>query len=269
MPHSTACVSANSRRRRLATALLIALGVCGATTVRAQDAGAAVVAQAEQERADRNPLAALARLEVALNSAPAQYDILWRAAREASDLGEAAGDPGARTEYYRKAAAFARRAVAAQPRGADGHFMLAVALGRSALSVGARERVKYATEIRAEALEALRITPGHAGALHVLAVWNAEVMRLSGMARFFARNFLGGAVFSQASWAAAQSNLEAAVAADPRRITHRVDLAAIYADTQQPAKARAMCTEVAQMPVAEYNDPTYKRTCAALLARLR
>lgn len=232
-------------------------------------APATVIELAEKDRAARNAIAALNRYDAALTTAPNNYDLLWRAARELVDLGEAAGTPAQRTEYNAKAEAYARRAVSANAGGADGHFMLAVALGRTALSVGSRERVKYATEIHDQASVAVKIDPRHAGALHVLGVWNAEIMRLSGITRFAARNFLGGKVFDRASWGEARRYMEAAVAADPGRITHRLDLAKIYADNGDKAKARTTCEEALQMPSVEFNDARYKQQCQQLIASLR
>lgn len=243
-----------------ATALL-------ALTASAQNA-AAVIASAERDRAAFDATAALGRYETALAAAPNQYALLWRASREATDLGEAATSGTTRTAYYSKGEGYARRAVAANPNGADGHFILAVALGRTALSVGARERVKYAAEIRTEALAAVRLEAMHAGALHVLGVWNAEIMRLSSFTRFAARKFLGGRVFEQASWPEAIRYMEAAVAADPQRITHRLDLAIIYADTGDKSRARSNCESVARMANTEFNDTRYKQECARLLGRL-
>lgn len=235
----------------------------------AQDAHAAVITAAERDRAAMNPGAALAKYESALATSPASYDLLWRASREAVDLGEAAPTAQRRTEYFAKAEGYARRAVGANANGADGHFMLSVALGRTAQGLGARERVKYATEVRNEALAAVKLDPQHAGALHVLGVWNAEIMRLGGLTRFAARNFLGGRVFDQASWAEAVRYMDAAVAADPGRITHRLDLAAILADAGDKPRARTTCEAVAKMPVVEFNDTRYKQRCEQIIAQAR
>ena len=255
------------RQRRIAL-LCLAASLLSPQVARTQDA-ATVIQIAERDRAALNATGALRRYESALATLPTNYGLLWRAARESTDLGEASSDATKRTEYYRKAEAYARRAVAANADGADGHFMLSVALGRIALAVGSRERVRYAAEIRSEALAAVKLDPSHAGALHVLGVWNAEVMRLNSFARFAARNFLGGKVFDQASWAEATRYMEAAVAADPERITHRLDLAKVYADTDQKAKARASCDAVARMQSVEFNDTRYKQECVQLLAKWR
>jgi len=248
--------------------LLIGAGALLPQFIQAQ-APAAVIELAEKDRAARNATAALGRYETALVVAPTNYDLLWRASRELIDLGEAAPTAAQRTEYNGRAEAYARRAVAANASGADGHFMLAVALGRTALSVGSRERVKYAAEIHDRAAAAVKIDPRHAGALHVLGVWNAEIMRLNGITRFAARNFLGGRIFDRASWADARRYMEAAVAADPVRITHRLDLAQIYADNGDKTKAKTTCEEAMRMPTMEFNDTRYKQQCERLVARLR
>ena len=255
--------------RRLVTVTMAGLAGVFPLALRAQQDAAAVVQEAERERGALNSAGALSRLETAIGAAPSNYELLWRAAREASDLGEQSTDAARRRELHAKAEQYARRSVAANPRGSDGHFMLSVALGRTALNVGTRERVKYAADIRTAAMDAIRLEPGHAGALHVLGIWNAEIMRLNGMARFVARNFLGGKVFEQASWAEARRNLELAVANDPGRITHRRDLAQIYAEISEPVKAREACEMVARMPVTELNDTRYKRECVRLIGTLR
>ncbi|MBK6779891.1 MAG: hypothetical protein IPG75_10005 [Gemmatimonadetes bacterium] len=53
--------------------------------------------------------------------------------------------------------------------------------------------------------------------------WNAEIMRLSGLERFFAKTFLGGAkIFSAASWDSAVVCMDRAVAASPETIYHHL-----------------------------------------------
>ena len=253
-------------RRRLTLAVAGTLLLTSA--IHAQDA-AAVIAAAERDRAALDPTSALGRYDAALATSPASYELLWRASRESEDLGEAAADAAKRTEYFRRAERYARHAVTAKSDGADGHFMLAVVLGRTAQFLGARERVRQAAEIRNEAVTALTLNPTHSGAMHVLGVWNAEIMRLNSFTRFAARNLMGGRVFDQASWAEATRYMEQAVATDPRRIAHRLDLAKIYAETRQHPKAIATCSEAVRLPLFEFNDARYRRECEQLIVSLR
>ena len=227
------------------------------------------VAMGDRDQVAMNAAGALTHYEAALAAEPTDYAALWKAALAATDLGEYNPDESQRKALFAKAEGYGRRAVAANPNDAESHFVLARAIGRNALSMGKRDRVKFAGEVRKEALEALRLSPNHAGALHVMGVWNAEVRRLSGVERFFAKNLLGGKVFDTASWNDAVSYLERAVAADPDRITHRLDLAKVYADVGNKAKAREQYEWVVRATPHDFNDPHYKREAEEALRSLR
>jgi FimV-like protein len=223
----------------------------------------------DQEQAAFNPAAALVHYEAAIALAPDNGEALGKASRTAVDVGEQTADAAKRNTMFRTGEQYARRAVEASPNDPEVHFHLARALGRTALTLGVRDRVKYATDIRARALQALKLDPDHPGALHVLGVWNAEIMRLSGVERFFARKVLGGQVFSEASWKEAIAMMERAVAVDPRRLTHRLDLAKIYLDVGEKEKARAMFEAVVRGPRTEVHDPAYKAEAEAALRKLK
>ena len=243
--------------------------LCAVARVAPAQPAAAHVALGNKERDARNATAALKHYEAALAVDSTDYDALRNAAYECVELGEFDANAEHRTALYRSAEQYARRAVAANPRDADGHFQLAQALGRNALTMGVRDKIKLASEIRNEALAALATDPKHSGALHVMGVWNAEIMRLNGLSRTFARHFLGGKVFDAANWEDAQKYLEASVAADSLRIVHRLDLAAVYADRNQRAKAIEQYEWIARAPVTDYNDPNYKADAMRRLTALR
>jgi Tfp pilus assembly protein PilF len=65
------------------------------------------------------------------------------------------------------------------------------------------------------------------------------------------------------------SNLERAVEVDPDRLAHHLDLAEIYADTGEKAKAREQFEwVVAATRQTDVNDPRYKQQAEAALKRL-
>ena len=216
------------------------------------------IALGDKEYVAMHASAALDHYEAALKDDPKNYEALWKASRSAVDLGEFERNDDKRDNFFKQGELYARRAVEAKPGDAEGHFSLARALGRSALTQSPRGRVKYAADVRNHALECLKINPKHAGCLHVMGMWNAEVMRLNGFTRMIAKNFLGGQVFNSASWAEAKRYMEEAVAADPDRITHHIDLAGVYRDTGDKAKAREQWQAVMKMPNRDYNDRYYK-----------
>ena len=226
------------------------------------------VALGDREYAALNASAALNHYKEAADANPGNYEAQWKTSRSAVDLAsyDLSGDK--QKKMFAEAELYARRAVAANPNDAEGHFHLARALGKRALTLGARQRIKYATDVRAQALDCLKLNPKHAGCLHVMGVWNAEVMRLNGFLRLIARNLLGGQVFGSASWGEAQRYLEESVAIEPSRIVHHADLAAIYKDRGNKAKAKAEYEAVIALPVADYNDRHYKAEAAVALKSL-
>jgi tetratricopeptide (TPR) repeat protein len=215
------------------------------------------------------PDEAVSHYLAAIGTDSSNAEALWKAARSQIDLAEAERDEARRNGLSKSGEALARRSIRVNPQSADAHFHLARALGRRALSVGVRDRVKYATEVRAEALEALRLDQNHPGALHVMGVWNAEVMRLNGVSRFLAKNLLGGRVFGEASWDRAVSYMERAVAVDPDRIVHHLDLGKIYADVGDKAKAEAQLDLAIRGRRIDFSDPAFQREAQATLRKLK
>ncbi len=227
------------------------------------------VALGDRESVARRSAAALERYEQAIAADPRDYAALWKASREAVDLGEVERDDTRRTAYNAKATDYARRAIALMPNDAEGHFNLARALGRTALLLGARDRVRYAGDVRTQALRALELQPRHAGALHIMGVWHAEVMRLGSMQRVFARAFLGGKLLDSANWADATRYLEQSVAVEPNRLVHLVDLARVYRDSNRPTQARASYEAALKTPVFDPNDALYRKDAEKELRALR
>jgi hypothetical protein len=213
----------------------------------------------------------LAHFEAALALDSMSYEANWRAALALLDEGEAIPDSVKsphRDSLYARAESLARRAVAADSTRAEGHFALAAAIGRASLTMGKKERIRRAATIRDEALRTLAIDPRHDGAYHIMGRWNAEIMRLSGFSRFFAKKFLGAGIFGKASWDEATSDMEKAVALDPARLYHRLELAEIYADRKRYADARKELGAIATLPDREIMDPVYRARAADLAKRL-
>jgi tetratricopeptide (TPR) repeat protein len=253
-------------RRLVATAVILVLGALPARAV-AQSAAEHIALGDREHSAMRAP-AALQHYEAAIKSDPTNYEALWKATREAVDVGEFNPSAAERDRMYTLAEQYARRAVDANPNDAEGHFHLARALGRKALSLGKRDQVKYAGDVRTQALEALRLDPKSAGAQHVMGMWNYNVMKLSGVTRFMAKTFLGGKVFDSANWDDAQRYMEQSVANEPDRLVHHLDLARVYVARGMKDQARAQYQATINGKAIEYNDKHFQEEAASELAAL-
>jgi tetratricopeptide (TPR) repeat protein len=243
----------------LSAGMLLVASIAGAQTA------ADHIALGDKSYVGMDAPAALQHYEEAIKLDPKNYEALWKASRSAVDLGVYERDDEKRGLDFKNAEDFARRAVEVNPGDAEGHFNLARSLGKNALTQGPKARIKYAKDVRSQALECLKLDPKHPGCLHVMGMWNAEVMRLNGFTRMLAKNFLGGQIFESASWSEAKRYMEASVANDPNRIVHHLDLGGVYRDMGDKVKARAEFEAVMKLPNADYNDRHYKGEADAAL----
>lgn len=214
------------------------------------------------------PLEALEVYQNVLAHDSTRVDALWRAAREAVNLGMLTRDDGARTEWYESAIAYGRRAVAIDTASVEGWVWLAIAQGRRALNVGPRARVRLANEIHASAQRALALDSTAAAAHHVLGEWHAEIRRLGGLTRFTARTLLGAEAFDQASWDDAEHHLRRAVELDPHGLIHHLALARVLLDRDQTDDARTHLEAVLTRPAREPTDALHKQAAQELLRDL-
>ncbi|OLC08165.1 MAG: hypothetical protein AUH42_02230 [Gemmatimonadetes bacterium 13_1_40CM_70_11] len=215
---------------------------------------------------------ALRRYQEALALEPSSYEANWKAAREIADvakqlLGDSLKDR--RDSLYSLGRTYAAAALQADSSDASGHFALALVLGRLSRTRGGKERVRFARIIYDEATRAVQLDSMHDGAWHILGAWNAEVKRLSGLTRFFAKTLLGAGFMSRATWPDAVKDLERAVALNPQHVYHRLELAGVYLDVGETEKATEQLQTLAGLPVGDPMDPYYQRLGAAALQDIR
>jgi tetratricopeptide (TPR) repeat protein len=221
--------------------------------------------------ASMTPAAALPQFEAILAMDSLDVEANWRAAVARNDMAQPLtrkADRPRRDSLLALAQEAARRAVRLAPDAPYPLFVLGMVLGNTALTKGTREKVRMATEIRSLGLRAVAADSTHDGAQHLLGRWNYEVMSLSGIQRFIAKSILGGGVFGEASWEEARFRMERAVALDPERIYHRLDLAKVLAARKDAAAARAELARIPALPTRVAADSTYRREAVELLAKL-
>jgi tetratricopeptide (TPR) repeat protein len=220
------------------------------------------------------PDAAIVHFRAALALDSTNYDALWKAARAIVNVAKQIdSDEDAlkkrRDTLYVEARALAEAAVRVNPRGAQGHSMLAQALGRLSRTRGGKERVRFAKTIYDEAMQALALDSTNDPADHVLGAWNAEIKRLSGFTRFFAKTLFGAGFMDKANWDDAQRYLVRAIALNPRNVYHRLELAQVYVDVHKYAAAREQLTALHDLPIADVLDHQYKHDAETLLNEIR
>jgi Tfp pilus assembly protein PilF len=83
-------------------------------------------------------------------------------------------------------------------------------------------------------------------------------MRVNPFLRAVAINSMDAQELADGSWENAKKYLEQAVSEQPNRAIHHLDLARVYADMGDKAKAKTEYEAVLKAPIFDYNDHRYK-----------
>lgn len=235
------------QRRTLTVALVLACGLWLAGTALAQ-------VRVGDRLVDEGRFAeAVAAYETALaanaDDARAHYQLARAAVYLADALPAEAEDE--KEAWFARAAEAAERAVELAPDDPDAHFEVARALGRLAQFRGVLQSLNLAARV-SRALDAtLELDPEHAAAWHARALFHAEVPWIAG-------GRSGQVVPS----------FERAIASEPDVITHRLELARVFIDRDEPALAREHLELAVTFTARTYLDRLDLEDARALLASL-
>src|SRR6266849_4241756 len=251
--------------RRLAYLLLACVGAPAPLPAQAHPTLAEHLALGDSAYVALASQQALGHYRAALALDSLNYAALWKAGRELVDIAKqisGTDDPSKRLRdsLYTAARAFGEAA---------GHFTVGQALGRLSRTKGGKERVRFAKIIYDEGMKAIELDSTHDGAYHLIGAWHAEVQRLSGFQKFFAKALFGGGFLDKGNWADAERYLARAIALKPANIFHRLELGEVYVDLGKYAKARALFTAIDTLPVADVLDHEYKQEAKQLLEDIR
>jgi len=192
----------------------------------------------------------------------------WRLARVRLEQADNATDDRARRRLTDEAVRQARRAVRLDPDDPWGQVYEAIAVGKLALLVGGRTKIRLGGEVRDAARRALARDPRNDLALNVLGQWHREVATLSPVLRLAAKVMYGG-VPAGASLDSSAILLARAVAAAPRRIRNRVELGATESEMARWPEAIAAFDTALALPPRDPGDARLQARAWQLRERAR
>jgi tetratricopeptide (TPR) repeat protein len=167
------------------------------------------------------------------SNARAHYQFARAAVYLADTMAE--GDRATREGWFGRAATAAERAVELAPSDPNAHFEVARALGRLAQFRGVLQSLNLAGRVAKALDEALALDPNHAASWHARALFHRDVPWIAG-------GRSGQVIPSFLS----------AIAAEPDAITHRLELARVYIDRNDPAAAREQLAVALTLPANTY-----------------
>ena len=209
---------------------------------------------------------ALADYRRALEIDSSNYEALWKLARAYVDVGRSL-PKNEQLQYYVFGEKLARRCLTLYPDSAEGHFFLAVALGREALQQGGKRKIQIAKEVKAEAERALQCNPAHDGAMHVLGRWHYELADLNFIERAVAK-IVFGELPSGASYEQAAHYFEQAIAHHPEAPVHHLEYGRTLLKLGRVAEARQQLERCVELPELFWDDAQHKQAARRLLDKL-
>lgn len=208
---------------------------------------------------------ALNKFQEVLEISPNNYEALWQTSFLYSRIGNRKEDHDTKVEYFNKAKEYAKRALEVDSSDPESNYVMSVAMGRMALIVGARERVKASKDIRKYAKRALEYNPEHAGAWHVLGLWHYKVANLNFAERAAANMLFGGAP-EGASEEKSIESFQKAIQYDPDFMLYYYDLADTYSKMGKNDSAKKYYRKVVDMKSVTPDDPGMKKDAREFLA---
>jgi FimV-like protein len=203
----------------------------------------------------------------ALVLSPNEYEILWRLSRTYVDIGEHL--PGTtdvekekQLEFYNKSLDFAKKAVAANPKGAMGYTREAIANGRIALFRGIWESLSLVKQVKADCEKAISLDEGMAAAYYLLGRTNTKVCEKPK----FVRWPLG---LGWANMDDAIKNYEKSIELRPDFIMYRLDCARAYVEMDDYKKAREHLTKISTLSKEDEDDDVFRKEAAELLNTIK
>lgn len=190
---------------------------------------------------------AITELEGLVEEYPGDVEFAWRLGKAHVDVGEVKAEVGTEEETkaaYERGLELLREARELDPDHRDATFNLAVAIGRSSLMGGNREKVEGSREVKELAEKTIEIDPEHDGAFHLLGRWHREVADLGFFTKTLVKVVYGG--FPDASLEQALEYYRKAYSIRPI-MAHRLEIGIVLDMMGRDDEAESVFEEVLAM----------------------
>ncbi|MFL6583686.1 MAG: tetratricopeptide repeat protein [Chthoniobacterales bacterium] len=197
---------------------------------------------------------------------PKNPDLLVRIARQYRYLMTDASDKQEKLRLGHIALDYSTRAAACGPKDCDAQLAPAITLGKMLPYMPTKEQVSASPRIKESVDKALAIDPHSDTAWHILGRWHRVLAEINSMKRMVA-----GLIYGQlpkGSIEEAEQAMKKAIALNPNRLMHYIELGRIYAQMGRKDEARQFINKGIAMPDTEKDDPETKQRGRETLAKL-
>ena len=198
---------------------------------------------------------------------PNNASLLVRIARQYRHLMSDAAKKEDKLKLGGIAVDYARRAVVLAPNDPEAQLSVAISYGKVLPLQSKREQMDNSRLIKAAAEKVIELDPRNDLGWHVLGRWHLNMAALSGLKRALAELIYG--TLPTATNEDAVRCFEKAIALNPTRLMHYIELGRTYAQMGRVVEARKFITKGLAMTDTERDDPETKTKGREVLAKLR
>jgi tetratricopeptide (TPR) repeat protein len=197
---------------------------------------------------------------------PDNVPLLLRIARQYRYLLSAAKSSDEKLKYGNTALGYGLRAAKLAPHNSEAQLSPAITYGKMLPFQSSKVQVEVTPLIKAAADKAIRLDPRNDTAWHVLGRWHQVLANIGALKRA-----LGGLIYGKLPVTTNEAAIKCfnqAIAINPRRLRHYIELGRTYADMGSNTEARRYIEKGLAMPDKEHDDPEVKAKGRETLSKL-
>jgi tetratricopeptide (TPR) repeat protein len=198
---------------------------------------------------------------------PENVRLLVRIARQYRHLMSDATMLGEKLHLGTTAVDYALRAVALAPNDAEAQLALAISYGKMLPMEETTQQIVTARCLKIAVDKVIALDPSNDLAWHVLGRWYFGLAEVGALKRALAR--VAFHKLPPAKYEDAKHCFEKAIALNPNRLMHYIELGRTYAEMGRDADAREFINKGLAMPETEKDDPETKNLGRQTLKKLR
>jgi len=197
---------------------------------------------------------------------PNNVPLLLRISRQYRHMMSDAGTNERKLTFGHQALGYDKRAAALAPNDSEAQLSPAITYGKMLPFEGKKEQVAASPLIKAAADKAIKLDSGNDNAWHVLGRWHQSLANVTGLKRSLGEMLYGK--LPVGSYAESVKCFEKAIAINPKRLRHHIELGRTYALMGDPKSARSFLEKGLAMPTREKDDAEIKALGREALAKL-
>jgi tetratricopeptide (TPR) repeat protein len=201
------------------------------------------------------------------NLDPKNVRLLIRISREYRHLMSDAATPDQKLSLGSTALTYAKRAASLEPTDPEAQLAVAISCGKLQPLESSRERIAASRLIKESADKAIRLDPSSDLGWHVLGRWHMALAEVNAFQRALVQ-LTYGLKLPDSTYEEAAHCFEKAIALNPARLMHYIELGRVYARMGRIDDARTFIAKGLAMRDTEKDDPEIKRQGRELLASL-